>query len=286
MSLLKMLAAGGALAFAVSSAYAAPALVTFNNSSLGGSNNFTFDGFITTTVNESTIVLKDGGNGVLDLDSDGLLNGLVTTDTFTETGLIINTNFTKGGVLVGPGVSGINLSYEMFIVYMPPDGTLHGIAARDSANNAIAVFTEPTSAKIFYDTNVNGTFESGSSTEIGSLTLSSTALSNCVLPGLGSAQGTCVINALFDDSGTTGVWTMGGTDIASLGATMRLDFNVDQTTPAFSATFPPNGEQVVRITHDGSSEFAVAAVPEPASLALVGLGLFGLGALRRQARNN
>ena len=257
-------------------------------------NTFNADQIVLTALGVSTVTVTDGGiipNGVIDIDPNGLIGGLSTDDTFVETGLVQMVNFRLGGVGILPGVSGLDVNYQLFLVYndlaIPGlGGPLNGKVAVDSAGNAVVQFLSPTNAKLYLDYGLvagspNGVFDIGSSELIASLTLDPTAISNCLVPSLGAAQGTCVIDTVMSTPINT-VFTVAGNDTE--GAEMRLDFNVDQTRPGpFAAAFP-SGEltQVRTIDHDGSARININVVPEPNILALFGLGLLGFWRLTRK----
>ena len=257
---------------------------------VGATNTFNTDQMVLTALGLSTVTVTDGNaNGVIDTDLNGLAGGLITGDTFIETGLIQTVNFRLGGVGIIPGVSGLDVNYQLFLVYDGVNGgPLNGQVAVDSAGNAVAQFLSPTNANLYLDFGgLNSLFDFGTSTLIASLTLDPTAISNCLVPSLGAAQGTCVIDTVMSTPINT-VFTVAGNDTE--GAEMRLDFNVDQFTnpdpsgpSALTQAFPA-GEltQVRTIDHDGSARININVVPEPNILALFGLGLLGFWRLTRK----
>lgn len=227
-----------------------------------GANTFEFGSMVVSTLEASQIVLTDtDGNGVVD-GSFG--------DSFVETGSVYSFGFkTASNAVILSNVTGLGNSYELFGVY-----NLSGVGGL-AGGNFVGAFGAPSAITMYYDTTLDGVLTAGSSV----VGVGSAASGDCVLPVGSQAQGTCEVN--FQFNANAGFLKYNGVDLDLIPVVgLNVDFNVDEPVPNFAQAYSaPGAQQVVAITHDGSARFSV---PEPGALALVGLGLLGMGASRRR----
>ena len=227
-----------------------------------GANTIDFDSMGVSTLGPSQIVLTD-------TDNNGVVDGSFG-DSFVETGNVYSFGFkTASDAVILPFVTGLGVNYELWGSYVL--GGVGGLAG----GNFIGSFAPASVLTMYYDTTVDGLFTGGSAV----VGVGGAASGDCVLPQFSQAQGTCEVNFKFNAN--AGFLKYNGVDLNLIPVVgLNIDFNVDEPNPNFQPVYSaPGAQQIVAITHDGSARFSV---PEPGALALVGLGLLGMGATRRR----
>ena len=237
-------------------------VVTFDTTSFGGSM-VTFD-FIDMDADIAQVTQTD------DNASAATAGTLLGAEEFSEMGSTDVVNFKLGQTLLG-----VDAAYEVFFNY-----DFSGMATTTADGEINVAFDSGTSG-LYVDTLLpkNGMFDGG--TEVASFDFNAGGCEIDIAPGPLQNKGFCVIDlninfaaGYFFDSNGVDLSTTGNAQSAELIVTVQdifgLDF--DYTTPGATQNF--------QILHDGNMTFSV---PEPTSVAILGLGLLGFAASRRKA---
>jgi hypothetical protein len=260
---------GALLSLAAMSAQAAPQVVTITPSVLGGpAGTFNADGY---TINDNATATITNATGA-----------------FTETGTLTFANYTLTGAPNGgqlpASTTGVPTSYGLYLTFTA-SGTLPGYSI--SGNTPAAVngsFSNITYTLYGNPGNTNTVTAGGTLNLVGTNTVLATGGLSGGTPNVAAvtASGTPYADVQLSINKTAA-----GNSYFTLPANLSLqEDQFSNTTQQF--TFTNNGTTTtLLITNGGGTGTFIASptpAPEPASMALLGTGLLGLGFLGKRRR--
>lgn len=225
--------------------------------------------------------------------------GFSAGSTFQDVGRIGATGFQNDGSPIPSGTSGLGNTYELTATFLDWTGTYGATVG----NNTSFAFDAGGTLNIYRDLVTNyGSFATAVD-GLNIMTLSIISGGGNINFGNASgldgnidilfnvdsvAQGFWFLDTNGDGTADTDVFNLLGGGVVTVGLTDSNN-SITTPTPAVAADFvaatglgAPTGLGDIYTLNDGS--FNLAAVPEPGTLALLGMGLLGLGAAMRRRK--